>query len=109
MGQTTRSIKIQLNEHKSNIRLYKTRLEQEKQHSKEEPKKKFGETTVARHFLEYKHNVSEIKWQIVEQIEVRAHTDMGLQLLRRESYWINKLGTLAPQGMNENLNLNVFL
>lgn len=71
-----------------------------------EGKKKFGETTVARHFCEFKHNVSEIKWQIVERVEPKRGRDTGLQL--RESFWINKLGTLVPNGMNENLYLNVF-
>lgn len=64
---------------------------------------------MVRHFFEHNHNVSDIKWQIIEQIEVRAYSDVVMQLLRWESYWINKLGTLAPNGMNENFNLNIFL
>lgn len=79
--QTSRQIKVRLNKHKSNIRLYKTRS-----HEIQLDKKKFGETSVARHFHEHKHAVSELKWQVIEQIEERSNCDLGTVLLKKNPF-----------------------
>lgn len=58
VGQTSRQIKICLNEHKSKIRLYKTKI----QSDNDTEKKTFGELTVARHFYECGHNISDLRY-----------------------------------------------
>lgn len=49
VGQTSRAIKIHLNEHRSSIRQYQNKRIQEREEQNKSDKK-FGETTVARHF-----------------------------------------------------------
>lgn len=111
IGQTSRAIKIRVNEHKSNIRTFSTHKNEGEQNKdeKERNKKSFGETTVARHFNEKRHTVSELRWQVIEQIFCLARQNINLTLLQRESYWINHMETLHPKGLNEKCNMSVFL
>lgn len=104
VGQTSRAIKKLLNEHKSNIRTYHNKIITDSKQQKEESKK-FGQSTVAKHYTEHRHNTSDVRWLILEQLTHRDEYSMRRELLKRESYWINKLGTLAPGGLNESLNL----
>lgn len=67
------------------------------------------QTTVARHFSEYKHSVSDFKWMVLEKVEGEDERQMKQKLLKREVYWISTLNTLQPDGMNENCNFPVFL
>lgn len=60
VGQTSRPMKIRLNEHKSNIRLYGNKIASEQQSLEMSRKWKFGETTVAEHFYEYHYQVSDL-------------------------------------------------
>lgn len=107
VGQTTRTVKIRINE--SNIRLYTTKLTGEQQIQDMCGKRRFGETTVAKHFHECYHNVSDLKWLILEQIFDEDKYNVGRTLLQHETYWIDKLKTIALHGMNEICNFNVFL
>lgn len=76
-----RSIKVCLNEHRSSIKLYQSKVSGENVG---------GETMVARHFAEHKHRVSKLKWMILEKIE--DERQIKGKLLRREVYWISTLG-----------------
>lgn len=98
-------VKVRLNEHKSNIRLYKTRINEGPQ----DTKSKFGETGVAKHFYELGHQVSDLRWQVIEQIYANSKHECHTKLLQREAYWINKMETLSPKGLNENCQMSVFL
>lgn len=111
VGQTGRPIKNRINEHRSNIKLYQTKIEKTKkiEEGVEGKNKKFGETTVARHFFEKGHKVSDLKWMILESIMADNDHQIKNKLLQREVYWICTLGTLQPHGMNENCNFSVFL
>lgn len=107
IGQTSRAIKIRLTEHKSNIRRYQQKMKDEGPLTTE-VQNKFGESTVARHFYEARHNISELRWQIIEEI-YRDQVSLGKRLLQREAFWITTFETLVPKGLNEECNLNVFL
>ena len=62
---------------------------------------------IDRHFQEQDHNFDQhFKITIIEKID---NLDMDIEskkelLLKREDFWIRKLGTLAPNGFNEELN-----
>lgn len=66
VGQTSRSIKNRLNEHRSSIRLFKTKTAPPQEEGSDK-KQKYGETWVEKHFFENGHQVGDLKWQIVEQ------------------------------------------
>lgn len=55
----------------------------DKQNTKE--KKKFGETSVARHVAEARHNVSDLRWLIIEEVYGNNRTQVNLHLLQRET------------------------
>lgn len=74
----------------------------------DEGKKRLGETSVARHFFEARHNTTDLRWQIIEEINVDI-TIRERRLLQREAFWITTLETLTPLGLNEECNLSVFL
>lgn len=98
VGQTSRSIKTRISEHKSTIRAFY------KDPNKFEDKK---ETTLARHFHQYNHNVSDLKWQVIDQINTNnPNDDTKRLLLRQEVFWIHTLNSLQPTGLNEDCNYN---
>ncbi|OCT55255.1 hypothetical protein XELAEV_18003523mg [Xenopus laevis] len=96
-------IKIRLNEHKSVIRNFQPDIEEKTD------KKRKQETTLAKHFYEYKHGVSQIRWQILERVSVKQGQDLKQKLLQLESFWIWTLQTQSPKGLNEEFNLTCFL
>lgn len=49
-------------------------------------KKKFGETSVTRHFAEARHNVSDLHWLVIEEVYGNERTQVNLRLLQRETY-----------------------
>lgn len=68
IGQTSRTIKIRLNKHRSAIRVYQNKTEKERtEYQKMKSEHKYGETTVARHFIQAGHRVNELRWQILEK------------------------------------------
>lgn len=107
-GQTSRMIKTRLSEHRSTIRTYLTKSVEERKNA-EESGHRFGETSVARHFQENKHNVSNLRWAILEQINIENVHYIKNKLLRREAHWIIELETLTPKGLNENCHMSAFL
>lgn len=114
IGQTARPIKTRLNEHKSQIKRHLSKIQEvagtvlQVKNKLDEGKKPYGETSIARHFAEAKHNVTDIRWQVIEEINVDA-AGRERRLLQREAYWIMTLETLAPLGLNEECKLSVFL
>ncbi|OCT91952.1 hypothetical protein XELAEV_18015009mg, partial [Xenopus laevis] len=106
VGQTSRCIKIRLNEHKSNIKNYNP----EKEKLKNEDAAKFiTELSVAKHFYHAKHTAAQVRWTILEQIKMPRGGNINQQLLRRETFWINKIDSLSPRGLNECFGLRCFL
>lgn len=87
VGQMSRNVKIRLNEHKFNIQLYGVCKQKEEQLGTiEDSKTKFGKITVAKHFFESKHQVSDLRWQIIECIHGIDRHNAGTVLLQHEAY-----------------------
>lgn len=101
VGQTSRKIKLRLTEHKSVIRSFLRNPCNSKGQTKDD-KFKQKETSLARHFATSKHQVSDVKWMVLEEVwGCNSDADLKKRLLAREVYWIHSLNTLQPTGLNE--------
>ncbi|XP_071986734.1 uncharacterized protein [Engystomops pustulosus] len=91
IGETTQRIRDRICKHKSTIRLNNTLL------------------PIPAHFLEARHSINQLKFQIIEHVEMprRGGDRVGL-LKKRESYWIHTLQTLQPDGLNRDYNIQSF-
>eukprot|EP00079_Xenopus_tropicalis_P036647 XP_017950418.1 PREDICTED: uncharacterized protein LOC108647884 [Xenopus tropicalis] len=110
VGQTSRPIKIRLNEHKSTIRNYKPQSPSRMMKnvkSKEIEKKR--ETLLAKHFFTHGHQVAQVRWQILEKINVKQGQEKKKLLSQRECYWIWLLQSRHPKGLNDEFNMSCFL
>ncbi|CAJ0965045.1 unnamed protein product [Ranitomeya imitator] len=62
------------------------------------------------HFIEKGHNVSQLKFQIIEQITPPRRGGDRVSILKyREAYWIHELNTLHPRGLNRDCELLSFI
>lgn len=59
---------------------------------------------VTRHFFGVNHNVSDLRWQVVEEVEGDDAQQILIHLHQRETYWIFTLELLAPKGLKEYCN-----
>ena len=92
VGKTKRELRVRITEHKSRIR----------NHDAKSP--------VARHFNEAGHDVCSLRFQGIELVQpLRRGGDRDRRLLQREAYWIHRLQTESPRGLNEELLLSCFL
>lgn len=83
VGETTQRIEDRLASHKSTIRCKKTWL------------------PVPYYFQETQHNISQLRYQIADHVPRPRRGGNHIKLLKqRESYWIHRLDTLAPKGLN---------
>lgn len=99
-------MKIRFSEHRSNIRTY---IEKHEAENKKDQRSKYCESTVAKHFFKMRHNISDLKWSILEKVYGNDEMQVRTRLLQREVYWIGKLDIKTPNGSNENFNFRVFL
>ncbi|OCT73032.1 hypothetical protein XELAEV_18036011mg [Xenopus laevis] len=96
IGQTSRAVKERIKEHKSNIRNFKAGSQ--------------SDTSISRHFSFAKHNVSQLKWQVLGVISrPQRGGNVSKLLLQEEAKWIKKLNSLHPEGLNEHWNISSFL
>ena len=77
VGETMNTLKIRFYQHRSNIN-------------------KMTGTLVTKHFNQTDHSIRNMKCVAVEKINSEKPEDR----LRREAFWIQKLKTLAPCGLN---------
>ncbi|XP_062837953.1 uncharacterized protein LOC134299335 [Anolis carolinensis] len=91
VGMTTRAIRIRIQEHRSRIRKGNT------------------ESTLYLHFKDNIHSCNDLKYLALEKLQTPINTDIKKLLLCREAFWIHKLKTLTPQGLNDRLDLTCFL
>ncbi|XP_041440147.1 uncharacterized protein LOC121400651 [Xenopus laevis] len=115
IGQTSRAIKLRLNEHKSNIRNYRpapllpqTSLKSLKNSDVRTERIK-PETLLAKHFFMQGHQVSQLRWQVLEKVIFKPGLDKKKCLLQRECYWIWLLESRHPKGLNEEYSMACFL
>lgn len=93
IGQTKRQLKLRIAEHKTAIRTQNMTY------------------AMARHYKEANHgSPASLKfWGIEKIIPPPRGGDIIRKLLCREAFWIYTLGTLEPQGLNEELSFSCFL
>ena len=93
VGRTTRPLKVRIREHVKNIR------------------KGFPYHSLSKHFSEV-HN-SDPSQMIFYGIDtIQSHWRGGnrkLQISQNETEWIYRLGSLAPKGMNIDIDLNCYI
>ncbi|OCT78183.1 hypothetical protein XELAEV_18029290mg [Xenopus laevis] len=73
---------------------------------------KIGQATtpLVQHCIEYRHNVSSLRFMGIDQITGSSGgLDKNTLLLRKEAEWIFRLNTVTPMGLNDSLNLSCFL
>lgn len=93
VGRTTRQLKVRINEHLTNI------------------KKGYPNHSVSRHFkLYHDSDPSLCTFYGIDKISRDWRgTHMKRAISRNETYWLYKLRTMQPHGMNIDLDLNCFL
>ncbi|OCU00145.1 hypothetical protein XELAEV_18005931mg [Xenopus laevis] len=96
-GNTTiRAVKECVKEHRSNIRNFKSGTA--------------TDTTVSIHFHTERHNLSQLKWMILNKVNMpKGGGDIRQILSQREAYWIKTMDTMLPRGMNDHWSLIPFL
>ncbi|CAJ0928452.1 unnamed protein product [Ranitomeya imitator] len=91
-GETTQHVRDRISQHKSSTRCGKTYL------------------PLPYHFAPKKHNISQLRFQVLEQIPCpRRGSNRVKTLRRREAFWINKLDTLEPRGLNRDYEISSFI
>jgi hypothetical protein len=91
-GKPHRSLKTRTSEHCSNIRT--------------------GETKhpVAAHFVQAGLPIGSLRYIGIEMVKMSCRGgDIERKLLQMESFWIHRLNTLSPLGLNEEFDLKPFL
>lgn len=92
VGETSMRMKDRLSKHKSTIRKQNLLL------------------PIPLHFYDKKHNISQLRYQIIEGVSLpRRGGDRNKLLLKREAYWIHRLQTMEPRGLNREYNVSCFL
>ncbi|OCT55160.1 hypothetical protein XELAEV_18004270mg [Xenopus laevis] len=65
---------------------------------------------VSKHFIEKGHTADQLKFMILETIPpLKRGGDRELRLKKREVWWINKLKSLHPTGLNKDYDLFLYL
>nr|XP_016851826.1 PREDICTED: uncharacterized protein LOC107983290 [Anolis carolinensis] len=91
VGMTSRSLKTGILEHRSRI------------------KNKASDSILYSHFLEKSHSHTSFRFCALERITIKPHGDIKRILLQRKAFWIFKLHTVHPHGLNDKLDLSCFL
>ncbi|XP_077134833.1 uncharacterized protein LOC143788815 [Ranitomeya variabilis] len=87
VGETTQAIRDRISSHKSTIRREKLWL------------------PLPAHFKEARHNIAQLRFQIVEKVPRPRRGGNHIQLLKqRETFWIYTLDTLHPRGLNREID-----
>lgn len=83
MGSTRRQLKVRIQEHILHIR------------------KRVLEAPLIQRFIELQHSSTDLSCVVLEILKESAtHTDLYRVLLQRKSFWIFRLRSLIPQGLN---------
>lgn len=90
VGSTQRPLCVTIQEHVSRIR------------------NKVLEAPLVQHYLSNNHSPNDLKVYVLEVIESEPSKNRIQRLLQREVFWITRLNTLHPNGLNSDLNFGVF-
>ncbi|OCT57179.1 hypothetical protein XELAEV_18003877mg [Xenopus laevis] len=64
---------------------------------------------MSRHFLLHGHNSNQLRWMVLQVVsEPTRGGDFDRMLLQKEVMWIDKLNSMAPVGLNEDLSYSCF-
>ncbi|CAJ0944277.1 unnamed protein product [Ranitomeya imitator] len=92
IGETTQPIRSRISKHKSTIRCQNLLL------------------PLPSHFISKGHNISQLRFQILEHIPVQRRGGNRIYLLKKkEAYWIHELQTLSPKGLNRDYDPLAFI
>lgn len=91
IGSTQRPLRVRIQEHVSRI------------------KNQTREAPIVQHFLDKQHVFNDLKVSVLEVVEAKQTIDHQKLLLQREVYWIYRLNTLYPNGLNSETDFSVFL
>ncbi|CAJ0947766.1 unnamed protein product [Ranitomeya imitator] len=92
IGETTQPVRDRISKHKSTIRSNNLLL------------------PVPHHYSSQGHTISQLKYQVIDSIPPqRRGGDRVALLKKREAFWIHKLNTLTPKGLNRDYDLLAFI
>lgn len=93
IGSARCKIKVRIQEHQSKI-----------QHA-------ITEAPLVQHFQEHNHSPEDFTFVILELLSLRMceHKDLYRELLQHATYWIFKVDTVAPKGLNPDIDYSVYL
>nr|XP_060609685.1 uncharacterized protein LOC132761116 [Anolis sagrei ordinatus]XP_060609686.1 uncharacterized protein LOC132761116 [Anolis sagrei ordinatus]XP_060610145.1 uncharacterized protein LOC132761359 [Anolis sagrei ordinatus]XP_060610146.1 uncharacterized protein LOC132761359 [Anolis sagrei ordinatus]XP_060610703.1 uncharacterized protein LOC132761651 [Anolis sagrei ordinatus]XP_060610704.1 uncharacterized protein LOC132761651 [Anolis sagrei ordinatus]XP_060615565.1 uncharacterized protein LOC13276 len=91
VGQTRREVKSRIIEHRSKIRTNSR------------------DSILYKHFDDLRHNPESFKYHILEVVTQSKHMDFNTKLLQRETYWIFRLRTEHPYGLNEHNSYSCYI
>ncbi|OCT92880.1 hypothetical protein XELAEV_18015946mg [Xenopus laevis] len=84
VGETVQKVKSRISQHKSTIKSGNLAL------------------PLSRHFREHGHTSDQLRFMVLETVPpLKRGGDRELRLKQREVWWINKLNTLHPHGLNK--------
>ncbi|OCT92437.1 hypothetical protein XELAEV_18015492mg [Xenopus laevis] len=90
IGQTSRTIKTRIKEHRGKICHFKQGSP--------------TGTAVSRHFNAANHKHTQLKWMVLEVIQpAQRGGNIRQYLLQRDSFWIKRLDTLHPLAINDSV------
>ncbi|OCT76189.1 hypothetical protein XELAEV_18031384mg [Xenopus laevis] len=96
VGKTKRQIRVRIGEHKRSI------------DNCDLDRMKYV-TPVSRHFKTHGHNSKQLRWLVLQVVKFPMRGgNQDKILLQQEVLWIEKLNTLAPMGLNEDLSYSCF-
>ncbi|OCU00267.1 hypothetical protein XELAEV_18006038mg [Xenopus laevis] len=92
VGETVQKVKSRISQHKSTIKLGNMGL------------------PLSKYFKEKGHTAEQLRFTVLEMVPpLERGGDRELRLKQREVWWINKLNSLHPHGLNKDYNLYLFL
>lgn len=93
IGSCRRALRIRICEHRSRIR------------------NRNIDAPLVMHFIDKNHTPDDFQFTVLEQLKINKYNRVNLHklLLQRECFWIHKLNTLIPSGLNNENELNCFL
>lgn len=90
VGSTRRQLKVRIQEHVSRIH------------------NKVLEAPLVQHFIDLQHSENDFSCVVLETLKDSGgtHKDLHQTLLQHESFWIFKLKSLIPHGLNQEIDFS---